>query len=231
MRRLLAPLLLLAAAPAPQDERAYMFTGFDRLRVDGPFTVDVETGSPGATATGDPRALDRLSLRVEGGTLVVNTGTTGWELRAGESAAGTKIRIRTTSLRSVLVNGGANVHIAEMRVPRVDIALNGGGAIHVDRVQADDTNVSLIGTGAITLGGATLKGRVRAHGAGSVDASALTANEATLISETSGEVRMKVRYTARVMALGAGLVGVTGQPECTVSGPGPVECEGKVIRR
>jgi len=231
MRRLLAPLLLLAAAPAPQDERAFMFTGFDRLRVDGPFTVEVETGSPGATASGDPRALDRLSLRVEGATLIVNIGTTGWELRAGESAGSARIRIRTTSLRGVLTNGGANVHVAEMRAPRVDLALNGGGAITVDRVQADDTNISLIGTGAVTLGGTTLKGRIRAYGAGSVDASALTANEATLISETSGEIAMKVRYTARVMALGAGRVRVTGQPQCTVSGPGPVECDGAVVRR
>ena len=35
----------------------------------------------------------------------------------------------------------------------------------------------------------------------------------------------------QVMALGLGTVHLDGAPECTISGSGPVECAGKVIRR
>jgi hypothetical protein len=40
-----------------------------------------------------------------------------------------------------------------------------------------------------------------------------------------------VRYTAQVMAMGIGTVQIDGTPECTISGSGPVTCEGRVIRR
>ncbi|MEI9850479.1 MAG: DUF2807 domain-containing protein [Sphingomonas sp.] len=82
---LLLPLLLLAGAARPADERVFMVTGFDRVRVDGPFDVEIRAGlSPRASATGDTRALARLSVRVEGGTLIVGTGSRGWDLKPGE---------------------------------------------------------------------------------------------------------------------------------------------------
>ena len=44
LRPLTATLLLLAAAPASAEERTYMIAGFDRVRVDGPFSVTVVAG-------------------------------------------------------------------------------------------------------------------------------------------------------------------------------------------
>lgn len=70
-RLALAPLLLLVGAAAPGDERVVMVTGFDRLRIDGPFAVEVAPGSPGVTIAGDRAALDRVAVRVEAGTLVI----------------------------------------------------------------------------------------------------------------------------------------------------------------
>ena len=228
----LAPLPMLFAAAAPADERDFMVTGFDRLRVDGPFEVEVVPGSPGAVATGDARALDRVALRVEGSTLIVNAGTRGWDLRAGEGAGGVQVRVTVPSLRGVQMNGGARVRVAEMEGARVDLGLNGAGSLDVGRVEADDLNVALTGTGAIAIGGGSAgRARVRSYGAGSVDAAGLTAREATLISESSGEISMTVRYTARATALGSGGVHVLGKPECTLRGPGPIECGGTVVRR
>ena len=227
---LLAPLLILAAA-APDDERRYMVTGFDRLRVDGPFVVEVVAGSPGATAEGDAKALDRLRIRVEGSTLIVSTGTTGWELRSGERAGSTRIRVSVPSLRAVLLNGGARVTVGEMDAARVDLGLNGAATLTVGAIRTENLHATLTGTGAMTIAGTAGKARVRLYGAGSIDASRLTAREATLISESTGSLSMAVRYTAQVLALGAGTVSVTGNPECTIRGPGPVECSGKIVRR
>ena len=69
MRLAALAFLLLTAASAPDDARRYMVTGFDRIRVNGPFAVEVVPGSPTASAEGDPLTLDRLSVRVEGSTM------------------------------------------------------------------------------------------------------------------------------------------------------------------
>jgi hypothetical protein len=132
----------------------------------------------------------------------------------------------------VLVNGGGRVRIAEMRGARVDVALNGAGSLDVGAVQADEANVSLTGTGALTLGGKAGKARLRAYGAGSIDAGGFTANDAILVAETSGNMRVGIRYTAQISAMGAGSVQIVGAPECRVHGPGPVDCgAGKLVRR
>jgi hypothetical protein len=190
----------------------------------------VVAGSPGAVAAGEAAALDRLQLRVDGGTLVVGHGAGGFAPRPGEALRLPRLRISALSLRGVLLNGGARVRIAEMRAARVDLALNGGGSLDVAAIRADNLNATLTGTGAMTIGGTAGEARVRSYGAGSIDAGRLVAGDATLISESSGDIRMEVRYSARIIAMGAGSVSVTGKPECRISGSGPVECGGTVRR-
>jgi hypothetical protein len=72
---------LLLGAGSPGDERVVMVTGFDRLRVDGPFAVEVVPGSPGVTISGDRAAIDKVGVRVEAGTLVLNAGLQSWDCR------------------------------------------------------------------------------------------------------------------------------------------------------
>lgn len=230
MRWLALVLLLLTAASAPED-KTYLVSGFERVRVDGPYQVEIVRGPFSARAEGDARALDQLSIRVDGTTLVVSAGTRGWELRANESAASPRVSLSTPVLRAVTVNGGGTVRIAEMRVPRADLAVNGPGAITVAGFDADELNASMIGAGTLTIAGTVRRVRVRSNGAGSFDGTGLTANDAVLISESSGSMRLGVRYTAQVMALGIGTVHLDGAPECSITGNGPVECAGKVIRR
>ncbi|HEX8300790.1 head GIN domain-containing protein [Sphingomonas sp.] len=220
----LAPLLTLVSAAAPASEKRFMVTGFDRLRVDGPFRVEVLPGSPRAVASGDAKALDHIAIRVDGSTLVVNMGTVAWKLRAIEAPEAVTITVYVPLLRTLTVNGGASVKVAEMRGGRVDLGLNGAGAIQVSAIRADDLNVTLTGTGEVTLAGATARARVRSYGAGSVAAEGLTAGDAVLIAESSGNLTMRVRYTAQVSALGVGAVAVLGNPKCRVSGAGPVAC-------
>lgn len=219
----LVPLLLLSAAAAPADERTFLIGSFDRLRVEGPLLVEVAPGSPSAIASGERRALDRLVVHVEGGTLVVGPGVgmIGEDAPAPGSA---RVRVTVPAMRSVLVNGGADVRIAAMAGGRVELALNGDSRLTVGAVRGEDVNVTLTGSGAVTLGGTAARLRMSLYGSGSVDASGLVARDAVLISESSGAVRADVRGTARIIATGSGQVEVLGDPECTVRGPGPVRC-------
>ena len=64
--------LVLLAAPAGAAERNYSVTSFDRIRIDGPYQVTLKTNvAPFARASGTQAALDGVSIKVEGRTLVV----------------------------------------------------------------------------------------------------------------------------------------------------------------
>jgi Putative auto-transporter adhesin, head GIN domain len=230
MRWLALILLFLTAASAPV-QKTYLVSGFERVRVDGPYQVDIVRGPFAARAEGDQKALDQLDVHVDGNTLVIGAGTRGWELRAGESIAAPHVMLSTPLLSAVTVNGGGTVRVTDMRAPRASIAINGPGAVTITGFDADDLNAAMIGAGTLTLSGAARHARVRSNGAGSFDGTRFTANDAVLISESSGSMRLGVRYTAQVMALGIGTVHLDGVPECTISGSGPVECAGRVIRR
>jgi hypothetical protein len=232
MHRLaLAPLLLLLGAAAPGDERVVMVTGFDRLRVDGPFTVDVVPGSPGVTISGDRAAIDKVGVRVEAGTLVINSGTDGWQTAAGKTAGGARIRIAVPGLRVAQTNGGTVLRIAALVGNRIDLSLNGGGRIDVARVDAQDLSVTLAGDGVVALAGTTLHLRARLYGSTSLDAEKLTSADAVLVSGSSGPLIVGVRYNSRVSATSSGAVRVIGNGKCAVVGQGPVECANIEARR
>lgn len=225
MHRLaLAPLLLLLAAGAAGDERVVMVTGFDRLRVDGPFTVEVVNGSPGVTVSGDRAVIDAVGVRVEAGTLILNTGTQGWQSAGGKAASGAHIRVSGPGLRVVQTNGGTLLKIAELKNNRIDIALNGEGRIEVAKVDAQDLSVTMAGSGVVTLTGNALHLRVRLYGTSSLDAATLTSGDAVLVSGSSGALSVGVRYNAQVSATSSGAVRVIGNGKCKVIGQGPVEC-------
>lgn len=223
----LAPLLLLAAA-APAQERGFMVGSFERLRVDGPFEVEVVAGPPRAVATGDRVALDQVTVRTSGDTLVVSAGPLAWAGRKGATLP--RLRVSVPALRGATLSGGARVRVAEMRGGRVELMLTGAGSLDVGGIKADDLVVNLTGTGAITLAGTAARARVRNYGAGSVDAAALTAGDANLTSESAGTIRIDARYTARATALGSGGISITGKPECILRGSGPIECSGTIRR-
>lgn len=214
----LLPLLLTLAAAAPPDQRKLLVTSFDRLRVEGQVEVELSPGSPGAVATGDRAALDALSVRVDAGTLVVRHGT--------GSGGVPHVRLTAPAVRAVQVNGGGRVRIAQVRGDRVDLTVNGGGTLEVADVAAHDLALTLSGTGMITAAGKAERVRARSFGAGSIDAARLTAGEAVLVSQSSGDISVAARYTARATALGTGAIRIGGRPECHVSGSGPVECAG-----
>lgn len=222
-------LVLLTASASPQ-EKTFLVTGFERVRVDGPFVVEIVRGPTHASAEGDPKLLNRLDIHVDGTTLVVGAGAEGWNLGRGEATGSPTITLTVPALRGVLVNGGGQVKIEEMRGARVDVALSGSGAIDVGTLATDDLNLTLTGTGTISAGGTARRARLRSNGAGSIDASKLLVGDATIVSESSGDLQLGARYTVRVFALGLGRVGIIGTPSCTISGPGPVECAGQITR-
>lgn len=225
----LLPLAAIAtgATPAPA-ERRFMLTDFDRVRMSGPFTVELTTGgSPGASVTGDGRAAERINLRVDGGMLVIAPGTQGFDGWRDDRDGPLTVRVSARQLRSARVNGGGRLTIDRVAGKRVELALTGSGQLDVRSVVADQLVTTLAGTGAIRLaGGKVRSARVISQGAGSIDATGTSVADLTVQSQSSGDSSFTASLTATVAALGTGAVRVAGNAVCRLSGPGPMSCAG-----
>jgi len=219
--------LVLAGMPvaAHADERSYMLTDFDRIRVEGPFTVRVTTG-PGARgrAVGEQRALDEVNVRVLNRTLVVTRGVNGWGGFPRDAKTVPTIDVSVPMLRSAAVFGDGALTVDRMAGQRIELAVSGAGALSVGAIAADRVDGMLIGSGTMTIAGRALDARFRSSGSGALDASALSAGALTVVAQGSGAARFAARETAKVTATGQGSVRVAGTPACTVSGTAHVEC-------
>lgn len=232
IRPALATILFLAASAASSSaaagaERRFPVGSFDRVRVEGAFEVTHATGSPNARVSGDARAIERVQLRVDGGTLVVRMGarTAGEGFEDG-SAGPITVTLSSPALRSVLVSAGGRLTAGRVKGTRLDLTLGGSGAIAVADVAADQLSATLVGTGTITLAGRVATVRLVSNGSGRIDAGRLQADALTVLSDGPGEVKAQARYTATITNLGLGAVAVAGSPKCTVAARagGPVAC-------
>jgi len=230
LRRSLAFALIALATPAHAADRSYVVTNFDRVRVDGPYSVQVEVGTGGgaaASASGDDRALGDLDISVNGGTLTVRKGSQGWGERGKASGPPPVIILRTPAVRGATVVGGAKLALnGKLRTARLDVQITGAGTIDARGVDADDVVVTVIGNGNVALAGRTARARFSTNGGGSIAAMALDAGEIIVALEGAGETRASARYLADLTNKGLGLIAVTGNPKCTVRGQsvGPIEC-------
>lgn len=225
MKRFLAIALIAAPFPpaAHAEERSWMLSGFDRIRVEGAYRVEVSEGSPGARADGAGPALDRISVRVVGRTLVVSPGVNATH-GFGDAIAAPMVRVRALGLRGVAIVGGGSVTVTRLTGQVVDLSLAGSGSLDVADVAADRLNATLVGSGRIQVRGHAGIARFQSNGAGSIAAADLWANALTVNAQSAGDADFRARDTAEIFALGAGSVRVAGTPSCTVRGSGRVAC-------
>jgi hypothetical protein len=227
MIRTLPLFLLLAAAPAAAAERTYSVTDFDRVQVDGPYEVVLTTGGPSAArASGSQLALDAVTVEVSGGILRIHANRSAWGGYPGQQAGSAKVYASTRDLKAAVVRGPGSLAIDKVRGLRVDLALAGDGRLSVAQVAADQLNVALVGAGRIHLAGAAKEMKATIQGNGDLDAATLKVDDAELNTDTAGSIAFEARRSAKVKALGAGDVTITGAADCTVdrAGGGNVRC-------
>ena len=222
----LLPALLFVPAAAPAANRTVSVGSFERIRVDGPFEVHVQTGrSPGATISGDRRAADDVQVRTTGATLVVSKGTGGWGEQTGASGS-VVVTLTTPSLTSAVVQAGGRVTISAMKAMRVDVSVSGAGSLALAAADTDQLNATVVGTGQMTIGGRAARARLTTSGPGAIDASALDVRDLVVTLDGVGETKAKARYSAQVTNTGLGTVTVAGGAKCAIKAPagGPVRC-------
>lgn len=226
---LAAPALLILSSPADAAQRRYVVSDYDRVRIDGPFDVRLTTRqAPGATADGSPHATDGLDIRVEGTTLIVRAGNSGWGEQPARGAADAPvITLTTRDLRGAVVIGGGRLTIdGRVGAPRVDLQVSGAGELAVGALDTDQLVVTLLGDGTMTLAGRAGRARLSSSGAGTIAAAGLLSGDLVVRLDGNGRIGASARYTADVTTTGLGAATIYGKPACrtrAVAG-GPISC-------
>lgn len=230
-RNLLAAVAAFVAAAFPASagaaERRFTVTDFDRVQISGAYQVRLGTGrAASAIATGPRGALDRVSIDVQGRTLRVRPNQSAWGGYPGEQNGPLTIVLTTQDLRAASVDGAGLLDVDSAKAMRLELIVAGSGRLTVARVQADTLLLTQMGAGTIRLGGNAKSLRAEIHGAGSVEAEGLTADDAQIAADTAGTIKLRVTRAAKITATGSGDVEILGTPACTVKaiGAGQVKC-------
>lgn len=224
------PLLALAAmlaAPAAAATRNFGVSGFDRVRVDGPFKVTLSTGiAPFARASGPQAALDRVTVDVQGRTLVVRPARSSWGGYPGEAQGPVEIVIGTHELGSAWVNGAGSLTIDKVRGLSFDLSVQGPGLIGIQQADVDQLRIAIAGTGSVSLAGKAGKVTAIVRGVSSLDATGLVAKDAKIGAEGPATIKATVTNEAVVDGSGVATITLAGSPSCTAKLTGSASISG-----
>jgi len=218
---LLALASLPATAAAPTSQRNYSVTSFDRIRLDGPYQVQLRTNvAPYARASGSAAALDGVSIEVEGRTLIVRADSGSWGGYSDEDRGPVTIELGTHDLGTVWINGAGALSVDRIKGLIFELAIQGSGSARIDNADIDQMKVGISGAGSARLGGSAKKLTAVIRGTSSFDGEGLTVKDAVIGAEGPAIIRATVTETARVDAIGVGSVTLGGKPACTVNARG-----------
>lgn len=209
--------ILVAASPLFAAQRNYTVTDFTRVRVEGPFAVTLATKvAPYARATGSQRALDRVSLRVEGRTLVIRVDRSAWGGQPDEQAGPVTISVGTHDLDQALLVGPGSLAIDRVRGLNFALSSFGSGAASISEVAVDRLRIAVEGSGSARVAGATKQFDATLNGPGLIDAAGLTAKDANLSAMGPASLRALVTNAAKINATGTATVTLDGGAACVL---------------
>lgn len=224
---LLAAAVCAFAAPASAATRNFGITGFEKVRVDGPFKVKLTTGvAPFASASGSPAALDRVAIDVRGDTLVVHSDVDSWGGYPGKDVGPVEISLGTHELSAAWLNGSGSLSINRVSGLTFGLSVQGSGVGEIRDARVDQLNVSVLGSASARLAGQAGKMTAVIRGISSLDASGLSAKDATLGAEGAATISADVSNSVSVDASGPATVRIDGGAACTLKVSGSASVTG-----
>ena len=224
---LLALASIPAAVAAPATQRNFSVTGFDRIRVDGPYKVTLRTGvAPYARASGTTASLNGVSIKVEGRTLVIREGSGGWGGYPGEGRGPVTIEAGTHELGAIYINGPGALDVDRVKGLGFEVSIQGSGSVTIGQVDVDQMKAGIAGSATTRLTGRAAKLTATIRGTSNFDADGLRVTDAVIGAEGPSTVRAQVTNSAKVDASGLVSVTLSGDPACTVKARGSASVEG-----
>lgn len=219
--------LSAVASPAGAATRNFGITGFEKVRIEGPYKIVLSTGvAPFARATGSAAALDKVAIEVRGNTLVVHNSRSSWGGFSSANSGPVEIMLGTHDLRSVWLNGSGTIAIDRVKGLSFDLSVQGSGVGSIGKVDVDQLSLNLGGTTSATLAGKAAKMTAVVRGNSSLDASALRVSDAVLGAEGAATVKADVRKSVKIDGSGPATVTLGGKPACTLRVSGSVSVSG-----
>ncbi len=213
----LAAAALTLSAQAGAEARNYGVSGFDRIRVLGPYRVTVKTGvAPSAKARGPSAALADLAIKVEGRTLTVRTDRLSGSSMTGRDSAPVEITITTHDLNQANLSGAGVMTIDKVKGLEFTLFVEGSGLSEIQQVATDRMKVAIAGTGAVRLSGETKSLDATVRGVGGLDSLGLKARDLKLGLDGAATVRAFASNSAAISGGGPGTVTLIGNPSCTL---------------
>lgn len=222
---------LLCVDTAHAAERRFTLQAFDKVRVEGDVAVEITSGAaPFALASGDPRALEALSVKVQGGTLHVRRARRNAPVeqrnRTASPDALPLVRISARSVQSLTVLGHGSARIDQLQGDQASATMDGNGSIEIGKVSADKLAMNVNGSGSMKLAGTATGGRAVMLGDGLIESGGLTLGALEFIGEGPVRGRFTVNGGARIAVKGDADIQIGGKPVCTIrqSGTNAIMC-------
>lgn len=211
----------------PTVQRNYPIGAFDRIEVAGPYEVEVRTGAdPGVSASGPERAIERMVVEVDGGTLKVHPRRRNGLNFNWSNDETVRLAVTVPSLRGADIAGSGTISVDRVAGEMFEGGVAGSGDLRLGQVEVQRLKMGIAGSGEIRAAGRARAVEYDIAGSGDIDAGELQAEEAKVSITGSGNVNGNATQTASVDIAGSGDVRLRGGAQCRVSkaGSGNVDC-------
>lgn len=208
--------------------RNYQVGNFQQIEVAGPYDVEVRTGgTPGVSARGSEKLLERTVVQIEGDKLVIRPQQQhgfhfGWTSHGQASFI-----VTVPQLSAATVAGSGGIKVNRVTGASFHGAIAGSGGLELASTDVQSLKLEIGGSGGIKAGaGKATNAEYDIAGSGGIEAGAVKAEQAKVSVAGSGSVQASASKTASVEIMGSGDVAISGGGKCSVSkmGSGNVTC-------
>jgi hypothetical protein len=205
-------------------EQARTVTGFQRLRLEGPFNVIAQ---PSAAASVMVRADDNLQALVttevvEGDVLLVRPTSN----QSFNSRSPITVTVGFQVLKSASIKGSGDLTVNDLTGERFEMGISGAGDARLARASLKQLKVSIAGSGDVTAQGTADSAEYNIAGSGDVHADKMLAAQAKVSIAGSGDAAVHATEALNVSIAGSGDVRYAGQPKQlkkSVAGSGSID--------
>ncbi len=215
-----------AAGQSAAGARTFQVGEFSGIRSSGSHEVIVTVGgAPAVRAEGDPEALDRLDIQVDGETLEIGTRRGNWVMG---SSRGVRIHVTAPRLESASLQGSGDITVDAVQAGRFEGSVAGSGDLEIARLQAPRARFAIAGSGNIRAAGQGEEADISIAGSGDVELGEYAVRRASVSVAGSGDVNLRASEAVGGSIMGSGNLRVDGSARCSVSrmGSGDIRCGG-----
>ncbi|MFP4094175.1 MAG: PspC domain-containing protein [Cyclobacteriaceae bacterium] len=193
--------------------RSYELENFNRLRIEGPFRVNLSLGEEYAImVTGDQDAVEDVAVDKNEETLSVNYR----QPFVRDVDEMIEVTLVVPSLRSVRLNANAQLNVGNALTDQLDVEMSGSSKAFI-KVDTDQLSVNMRGASSLKLYGNSRLMDATLSGASRLDAYEMQLNTANLESSGAAKAQLNVSDELNADAEDSSRVEYRGTPKLNLS--------------